>query len=167
MDGKPFDADAMGRLHAVAMRLCSQREKCEYEMECWYAAKGVPREFIPMLVARLVEQRFVDNARYAESYAREKMRLAGWGSLKIEAQLRAKRIDGDLIARAVAEAQEESGVQNLDALLDRRLEGQWRRYLGDPSLRERLLRFAVGRGFSFEDAQGAVDRVMQRHRGAC
>lgn len=164
MDGQPFDAEAIGKVYAKAMRLCSQREKCEYDMELWFAGKGVPREFIPVLVARLVEQRFIDNARYAEAYARDKMRLAGWGPIKIAAMLRAKRIDDPLIKYALAQAEDELGGNDLDALLAKKLQGAWRCHIGTPSLRERLLRFAVGRGFSFEDSLRAVDRVLCRLR---
>lgn len=164
MEEHPFDAEAIAKIHAKAMRLCSQREKSEFDMELWYAGKGVPQEYVSILVARLVEQNFVDNARYAESYAREKMRLSGWGPLKVEMQLRAKRIDGELIRSAIEQAREELGGGDLEAQLDRKLAGGLRRYLDDPSLRERMLRFAVGRGFSFEEALRAVDAVMRRQR---
>lgn len=165
MEEQPFDAEAIAKVHVRAMRLCSQREKCEYDMEQWYAGKGVPREYISVLVEQLVEQKFVDNARYAESYAREKMRLSGWGPLKVEMQLRSKRIDGELIKRAIEKANEEFGGVDLEVQLEKKLAGGLRRYVGDSTLRERLLRYAVGRGFSLEEALRAVDAVMRRLRG--
>lgn len=166
MEEQPFDAEEIARIHAKAMQLCSQREKCTYDMEIWYARKGVPRAYIPMLVARLVEQKFVSDSRYAESYAREKMRLAGWGARKIAAMLRSKRIDDAVIRQAMGKAEDEVGGADLEALLEKRMHGAWRQYVGTPSLRARMLRFAVGRGFEMEESLAAVDRLLDgRHGG--
>ena len=43
------------------------------------------------MVAELKEDRYVDDARYAAAFAREKASLQGWGPVKIRFQLRGRR----------------------------------------------------------------------------
>ena len=55
------------------------------------------------LVRSLVENGYVDDARYAAAFAREKSRLTGWGPVKITFQLRGKGLSEEAIRQALQE----------------------------------------------------------------
>ena len=81
---------------AVLSRLQKQCSKAEYCRADVYrkALKALDgdAEAAAQVVASLVEDRYVDDVRYASAFAREKAALQGWGPVKIRFQLRAKGV---------------------------------------------------------------------------
>jgi regulatory protein len=98
------------------------------------------------IVDSLVEDRYVDDLRYASAYAREKSSISGWGEVKIRYMLSAKGISRDLIDRAL----EDVDSQRADARLEKLLENKYRTLKDDPQWKLKLLRFALGRGYSYD-----------------
>ena len=72
-------------------RLCSKAEYCRADIyrKALKDLDGDAAE-AARLVEELVRDRYVDDARYALAYAREKASIQGWGPVKIRFQLRAK-----------------------------------------------------------------------------
>ena len=72
-------------------RLCSKAEYCRADIyrKALKDLDGDAAE-AARLVEELVRDRYVDDARYAQAFAREKASLQGWGPVKIRFQLRAK-----------------------------------------------------------------------------
>jgi len=68
---------------AALMRLCARAEKSSGDalrlMRTWGVAEEARREVLRKLTA----QGFIDDARYAGAFVRDKIRLAGWGARKI------------------------------------------------------------------------------------
>ena len=101
----------------------------------------------------LVSERYVDDLRYATAYAREKAMIAGWGETKIRYMLSAKRIDRSLVDQALMEIDGDKA----DSRLHKLLENKAKTLKADPQIRLKLLRFALGRGYQYDD----VVRVLQ------
>jgi regulatory protein len=101
----------------------------------------------------LVAEKYVDDLRYATAYAREKAMIAGWGETKIRYMLSAKRIDRSLVDQALTEIDS----YKADSRLQKLLENKARTLKADPQIRLKLLRFALGRGYQYDD----VVRVLQ------
>ena len=101
----------------------------------------------------LVAEKYVDDLRYATAYAREKAMIAGWGETKIRYMLSAKRIDRSLVDQALTEIDSSKA----DSRLQKLLENKARTLKADPQIRLKLLRFALGRGYQYDD----VVRVLQ------
>ena len=101
----------------------------------------------------LVSEKYVDDLRYATAYAREKAMISGWGETKIRYMLSAKRIDRSLIDQALTEID----VSKADSRLQKLLENKAKSLKADPQIRLKLLRFALGRGYQYDD----VVRVLQ------
>ena len=74
---------------------CVKREYCRSDIfrKALTAFDG-DKDAAERLVESLVEDRFVDDSRYAAAFAREKARLSGWGPVKISFALTAKGIQG-------------------------------------------------------------------------
>ncbi len=88
------------------------------------------------LVRSLVENGYVDDARYAAAFAREKSRLTGWGPVKITFQLRGKGLSEEAIRQALKSVQ------------------------GEPDARLRLIRFALGRGYEWAAVSEALKGIL-------
>jgi regulatory protein len=142
-------------------RQCSRREYCTSDVlkKAEKALEG-DKEKAMQVVATLVEEKFVDDLRYASAYAREKSAISGWGEVKIRYMLSAKGIARDVIAQALAEVD----PNRADSRLIKLLENKYRTLSEDPQCKLKLLRFALGRGYSYDEVSGHIDALMKKDK---
>lgn len=138
--------------------LCSRREYCRTDImkKALTALDGDARE-AENIVSMLVEERYIDDMRYASAFARDKASIAGWGSVKIRYMLSAKGISKDVIDEALQEIDEGKAATRLDKLL----ENKARVLKDDPQKRLKLLRFALGRGYEYEEVKRVLDGLKE------
>lgn len=126
--------------------LCARSEQCEHDIREKLRRWKIAPNITEMILERLRKERFVDNARFARAFTRDKQRFSHWGRIKIIAVLRAKRIDQTLISAAIDEEIDESEYRN-SALKILRAK--------IPAIKEsksyeglnKLYRYAIGRGY--------------------
>ena len=142
-------------------RQCSRREYCTSDVlkKAEKALEG-DKEKAMQVVATLVEEKFVDDLRYASAYAREKSAISGWGEVKIRYMLSAKGIARDVIAQALAEVD----PNRADSRLIKLLENKYRTLREDPQCKLKLLLFALGRGYSYDEVSGHIDALMKKDK---
>lgn len=87
---------------AALMRLCARAERSEEDARRLMTRWGVAPADREQVLERLRRDRFIDDARYAEAFVREKINLSGWGARKIADALHRKRIARETIERALA-----------------------------------------------------------------
>ena len=129
-------------------RQCSRREYCVSDVlaKAEKALEG-DKEKAMQVVESLVKDKYVDDLRYACAYAREKSSISGWGEVKIRYMLSAKRISKDIISQALEDIDQQRATSRLEKLL----ENKYRTLKDDPQWKMKLLRFALGRGYSYDD----------------
>lgn len=138
-------------------RQCSRREYCSSDvLKKAEKALGGDRDQAVKILNTLVEERYVDDLRYAEAFARDKSAISGWGEVKIRYMLSAKGIDRDTITRAL----EGIDAAKADCRLNKLLENKYRSLKDDPQCRMKLLRFALGRGYSYDEVSSVLPSVM-------
>ena len=138
-------------------RQCSRREYCVSDVfaKAMKALEG-DKEAADKVVAKLVEEKYVDDRRYSEAYAREKSAISGWGLVKIKYMLSAKGISKEVISQALAEID----TDKADTRLEKLLENKYRTLKDDPQWKLKLLRFALGRGYSYEEVNEQIQALM-------
>lgn len=137
--------------------LCSRREYCRQDiMKKVLAALGGDADEAGRMMDRLVEEKYIDDLRYASAFARDKSSIAGWGATKIRYMLAAKGIDRETIAAALQEVDEGKASDRLEKLLSAKV----RSLKDDPQCRMKLLRFALGRGYQYNEAAEVIDRLL-------
>lgn len=131
-------------LHRAAA-LCSSAEHCTADIREKLARWGVTEADSRTIIDRLVQERFIDEQRYAVAFVKDKFRFSGWGRIKMRYALQQKRIDGSDIDHALATLDEE---QYNDRLLEL-LQAKSRSIRDDDpeARRAKLFRFAASRGF--------------------
>lgn len=139
--------------------LCSRREYCRSDvMKKAVAALDGDQSEAARIVDILVEERYVDDLRYASAFARDKSSISGWGSVKISHMLSAKGISRDIIKEALEEIDEEKASSRLDKLL----QSKARSLKDDPQAKLKLLRFALGRGYGYDEVKNIVDELITK-----
>lgn len=137
--------------------LCSRREYCRKDLmkKVMTALDGDVAK-AEEVVAKLVEERYVDDLRYATAFARDKASIAGWGEAKIRYMLSSKGIDRELIAQALDEVDDKRAETRLEKLMENKV----RSLKDDPQRRLKLLRFGLGRGYSYDQVTEMIDKML-------
>lgn len=147
-------------------RLCSMREYCVSDIRTKVgnaiAGKDGSGKMSPdfdreveEIMQSLVSDRYIDDFRYASAFARDKSSISGWGASKIRYALASRKIDADIINEALTEIDNVRASERLYKLL----ENKYRSLKDDPQCRMKLIRFALGRGYGYDEVNSAVRRL--------
>ena len=135
--------------------LCAQAEHCQQEMRDKMRRWELDETVQNRIVTRLVKERYVDDERYARAFVKDKIRYNKWGRRKVQQALWQKHIDADVQQRVLDEIDE---IEYLDIL--RPLLKQKRKSIkaeSDYELNQKLARFALSRGFTFDLIRQCLD----------
>ena len=111
-------------------------------------------------IRRLVDNGLLDDAKYAEQYARSKITTTGASKRRLQQDLYRKGIKGDLATNAIANVLESEEIDPA-AVLDRVARKKLAQ-LGDLEplvLRRRLFAFLARRGYDVDEIKAAVARL--------
>ena len=128
--------------------LCAQAEHCEQEMRDKMKRWEIDEMAQNRIIQRLVEERYVDNERYARAFVKDKIRYNKWGRRKVQQALWMKRIDNDIQQRILDEIDDKEYLDVLRPLLKQKRKSI--KVDSDYELNQKLVRFALGRGFTFD-----------------
>ena len=138
--------------------LCSRREYCYADV--FKKAKDAldgDAQAAKEVADVLVEDKYVDDLRYASAFARDKSAIQGWGEVKIRYMLSAKGVSRDVIDKALEEIDQDKA----DSRLEKLLQNKFKSLKDDPQCRLKLLRFALGRGYSYDEASHTIDQLLR------
>lgn len=133
-------------LYKLAAR-CSVSEQCLNDIENKLAKYDLPEEERTRILRHLVEEKYVDDQRYAEAYVRDKYRFNKWGRMKIAQGLRIKGIDNETISEAMGAIDETEYLSILRDLIKAKRKST--KGKSDYEINGKLARFATGRGFEY------------------
>lgn len=128
--------------------LCAQAEHCQQEMRDKMRRWEFDETAQNRIVARLVKERYIDDERYARAFVKDKIRYNKWGRRKVQQALWLKHIDADIQQRVLDEIDEKEYLDVLRPLLKQKRKSI--KAESDYELNQKLVRFALGRGFGFD-----------------
>ncbi len=126
---------------------CSVSEQCLSDIEAKLNRYDLTEEERTHILQHLVEEKYVDDGRYAEAYVKDKYRFNKWGRIKIAQGLRMKGIDNETIKAAMETIDEEEYMDILRSLIKAKRKST--RGASEYEINGKLIRFATGRGFEF------------------
>ena len=135
--------------------LCAQAEHCEKEMRDKLKRWDMDESAQDRIIQRLVSERYIDDERYARAFVKDKIRYNNWGRRKVQQALWLKQIDPDIQQRVLDEIDENEFLDVLRPLLHQKrktIKAQ-----NDYELNQKLVRFALGRGFTFDIIRQCLD----------
>lgn len=135
--------------------LCAQAEHCQYEMLEKMRRWELPEDEQARVMQRLVSERYVDDERYARAFVKDKIRYNKWGRRKVEQALWQKRIDEDIRKQVLDEVDDDEYLSVLRPLLKQKRKST--KANSDYELNQKLMRFAISRGFTFDIIRQCID----------
>lgn len=137
--------------------LCVKREYCCSELRKKALARlDDGEELVQEIMESLKADKFVDDARYAAAFAREKSSLTGWGRHKIAYSLRAKGIGAAEIEGALREIDDEKSAAKLRKLIGTKAKS----LQGDEYAKFKLIKYALSRGYEYDEVKAEVENLQ-------
>ena len=128
-----------------AAAYCTLCERCINEVSAKLTAWGVLPGEQKKIIARLIDEKFIDEARYCRAFVNDKLRFNRWGRIKIIAALRDKHLPQEHISEAIESIDDEKYIDILKEVIAIK----HKEYKGkdDYTTKQKLMRHAASRGF--------------------
>ncbi|MFA9187383.1 regulatory protein RecX [Flavobacterium sp. FBOR7N2.3] len=124
---------------------CAYQERCHEEVEQKLRSMKMDSEEINQIIAHLIQDNFLNEERFACSFARGKHRIKHWGKIRITNELKFRGINQTLINTALKEISPEEYYTTFETLANRNWESiQEKNVL---KKRKKFCDFMLRRGF--------------------
>ena len=141
---------------AKAANLCAKGEHCAADIREKLRLWGIDENDADTIVEKLLNQGFINETRYAKAYIHDKYRFAKWGRIKIEQGLRQRQIPSSVYKPLMEEViDKEEYMQILRDLLNHKRKSL--KEEDEYQLKAKLSRFALQRGFTYEEVLCNID----------
>lgn len=142
---------------AKSAALCSISEKCISDIQKKLLSWGINDEESERIIRRLIQEKYIDENRFARFFVKDKHKFAKWGKGKIAHALKEKGINQENINEALEQIEEEDYSEQLDTLLNAKLKSI--KYKNAFDAKAKLIRFGMGRGFEYEAIMNALKKI--------
>ena len=112
---------------------CAYQERCHEEVIQKLRSMKMDADEIDTIIVHLISENFLNEERFACSFARGKHRIKHWGKIRITNELNAKKISKTLINIALKEISTEEYLSTFHTLAER----NWESILETNNLKKR------------------------------
>ncbi|TKB97869.1 regulatory protein RecX [Pedobacter cryophilus] len=124
---------------------CAYQERSQYEVRGKLLDLGMRYDELEEIIAYLIENNFLNEERFANAYARGKLRIKGWGKNKIAQGLKFKQVSLPLVKKALKNLDETEYLEKLKEVLDKKNESVKEKTAYQRNFK--LTQYALSRGF--------------------
>jgi regulatory protein len=133
---------------AKLQKYCAYQERCHQEVRTKLINLRIFGDDLEEIISDLIAENFLNEERFARSYARGKFRMRRWGRNRIVKELKFRKITEYCIRKAMTEIDEEEYLRTLNEIILKK-----EKYLKekDPfKAKNKLAKYAMSRGFETE-----------------
>lgn len=144
-------------LHRAAS-YCSQAERCPQDVIKKIRTWGGDEACGGRIIARLKNEKFIDETRYTHFFINDKLRFNQWGRIKLDYELKKREISNAVRSEALNDINEELYQDILYNLLRTKTKS-----IKAKDQREKyykLMRFAAGRGFECQAISQSLKKLF-------
>lgn len=102
---------------------CAYQERCHMEVKAKLVQLNMIPEAIDHIIVHLIEHNYLNEERFARTFARGKFRIKKWGRKRITLELKRKGISKYNINQGLSEIEEEDYSFTFDQLARKKLDG--------------------------------------------
>jgi len=126
-------------------KYCAYQERCMKDVHDKLKTFDIPEEEQQKILAFLLDNRFVNDERFAKAFVRGKINQSGWGINKIRFHLVQKGIAKDIIDETLGQTDEEGYRQRLIDIL--KTKSKTVKAATDFEKKRKLAAYAMQKGF--------------------
>ena len=126
-------------------RYCAYQDRCHQEVRSKLLDLGIYGHDLEEIIVELIAENFLNEERFARSYARGKFRMKRWGRRRIEQELKKRQVSDYCRRKGLEEIEEEDYQEVLTDLLQKKLATT--KGTDDFQRKGKVAAYAINRGF--------------------
>lgn len=127
-----------------AQMTCAYQERCQQEMRDKLYEWGLHSNDVENIIANLITDNFLNEERFAKTFAGGKFRIKKWGRVKIKIELKKRKISDYCIRKAMEEIDDKAYMKALEDVITKKLKG----LKGKQHIKNyKVAQYAISRGF--------------------
>lgn len=140
---------------------CAYQERSKLEVLHKLQEWEVDNEYFDTIIHSLVENNYLNESRFAKSYALGKFRMKNWGKVKIKQGLSRKGLTEKLVNEGLEEISSEDYLHKLEYIILKKTEIT--AIQNDVLKKHTIAKYVIGLGY---EPELVWDRLENRHQGA-
>lgn len=124
---------------------CAYQERCQHDTRNKLFELGLWSEAVENIIVKLIEGNFLNEERFATTFARGKFTIKKWGRIKIKQELKQKRVGDYCLKKAMQQIDETEYMATLKKLIDSK-----RKLINEKShikLNYKLMNYVLSKGY--------------------
>lgn len=138
---------------------CSYQDRCHSEVKEKLWQLGLWGDDADQIMATLITEDYLNEERFARSFARGKFRMKKWGRKKITQALKAKKVSDYCIRKGLEEIDEEDYMESLTKLAS----GKYRLLKNEQYLRRKFKtsQYLLSKGYENELIREVMEELIK------
>ena len=137
---------------------CAYQDRCHHEVRTKLIELGIYGDDLEDIITNLIIDNFLNEERFAQSYARGKFRLKKWGRNKIMQELKQRKISAYCLKKAMKEIDDDEYETTMFSLLEKKLplvKGK-----NEYEIKTKLARYMITKGYESDLVWEAIKRLF-------
>ena len=136
---------------------CAYQERCHKEVINKLKNLGIIQNAIDIIVADLIQNNYLNETRFAQSFARGKFKIKKWGKVKIHRELNKREISEYNIKMGMKEISDSDYEETFNKLLDKKLSEL--SHLPESDKKRKIFNYLSYRGWEVEKIFEALRKI--------
>ncbi len=126
-------------------RYCAYQERCHQEVRTKLLDLGIYGDILEEIITELIIDNFLNEERFAKSYARGKFVFKKWGRIKIKQELKLRKLSAYCIKKGMQEIEDDDYQKTIEELLKKK--DKYERETDPYKRRNKLARYLIQKGY--------------------
>jgi regulatory protein len=144
-----------------AKHYCDYQHRCHSEVKDKLYSFGLWKNDVEQIVSQLIEEKYLDEERFAIHFASGRFKLKHWGKEKIKYELKQKRVSDYCIKKALGEIKEADYEKTLQKLADDKKE-QFKDEKNSFVKKRKLQDYLTQKGFEYDRIKKIIAEQMDK-----
>ncbi len=137
-------------------RYCAYQERCQQDVRCKLREWRIGQEKTEWIIGELISEGYINEERFAKTFARGKFNIKSWGKQKIIAELKRRNISDYCIKQALSEINEENYIRRLDDVAAKWLEKHKNETV--ITRKQKLFRYLSSKGYQSDEVWDFINK---------
>jgi len=137
---------------------CAYQERTQQEVRDKLYSLGLYRDEVEDVLTELISENFVNEERFAKSFARGKFSLKKWGKRRIVFELKKRNLSPYCIDQAIKEISDEAYEKMIFQIIENKIS-----YLPEVgyTTKNKIVKYLIGKGFETEIVWTLLNRYLK------
>ena len=140
-----FNLPTLDEALAKLQRYCAYQDRCHKEVQEKLSELGIWGDDAGQVIVALIEEKFLDEERFARSFVRGKYRFKKWGRIKIKQELKKKDISSYCLKMGFQEIDEQEYMDNLFTIINKK--NEFLKAKNEYERKTKLAKYAMTKGY--------------------